>query len=373
MSAAAPRRRRRRMLVLCPFPPDVAAGQRLKFEQYYADWRASGWEVEASSFMDRALWDVAYEPGHYGTKLRGLVTGLARRMRDFARIRSYDLVYCFMYVTPIGGAVAERLTRRLARRLIYDVEDNVVDGSAPVDHQRRPLLRFLRRSNKYRTLIREADHVIASSPTLSERCAAINRFGASSYISSSLDADRFVPAGRYVNEGPVTIGWTGTFSSRPYLDLLRPVFQQLAKERDIKLRVIGNFDYALPGVDLEVIRWTAEREIADLQGIDIGVYPLPIDDWVSGKSGLKAIHYMMMGLPCVASDVGTTPLIIRDGQNGLLARSDADWLDALRRLVDDPGLRRRIGEQARRDAVENYSTRAIAARYREVLDEVMER
>ena len=166
-------------------------------------------------------------------------------------------------------------------------------------------------------------------------------------------------------------GWTGTFSSSVYLDLLRPVFQQLARRRTFRLRVIGNFDYALDGVDLEVIHWTAEREVEDLQAIDIGVYPLPLEDWVTGKSGLKAIQYMAFGIPCVATEIGTTPMLIRDGDNGLLVRSPDEWLSALERLIDDPELRRRLGEQARRDAVERYSIRAVARDYRRVLTSVM--
>jgi glycosyltransferase involved in cell wall biosynthesis len=136
--------------------------------------------------------------------------------------------------------------------------------------------------------------------------------------------------------------------------------------------VIGNFDYELPGVDLEVVRWTKDREVADLQSFDIGVYPLPIDDWVLGKSGLKAIQYMAFGLPTVATEVGTTPLLIRNGENGILVKTEADWLDALARLIRDPALRRRLGQAARADAVRHYSTRAIAARYREALNSVME-
>lgn len=361
------------MLVLCPYPLGVAAGQRLKFEQYYGDWRAAGWRVDVAPFMDIALWDVLYERGHIFTKILGVSKGYVRRLRDLFRVPAYDLVYCHMFVTPLGTSAAERLTLMLARKLVYDVEDNVMAhvGRVQADHP-NPLLRFLRGAEKYRYLIRQADHVVTSSPSLNERCKEINRYRACTYISSSVDAGRFKPAGRYSNEGIVTIGWTGTFSSRPYLDLLRPVLQKLASERRFRLRVIGNFDYELPGVDLEVIRWTAEREIEDLQGIDIGLYPLPMDDWVSGKSGLKAIQYMMMGLPCVATDVGTTPLIIRDGENGLLARTENDWLSALCRLLDDPDLRRRLGEAARRDAVAKYSTKAIARQYRQVLEDVME-
>lgn len=361
------------MLVLCPYPTGVAAGQRLKFEQYYNDWRSDGWEVVPAPFMDSRLWAVAFERGHSVHKAIGLLKGYARRVLDLLRIRQFDLVYCFMYVTPVGTSLFERITRVLARKLVYDIEDNVIANIDSVgDNHPNPLLSLLRGRGKYRHLVREADHVITSSPALNDRCLALNRLGACTYITSSVDCRRFLPAGRYTNEGLVTIGWTGTFSSRPYLDLLRPVLQRLAKERDFRLRVIGNFDYDLPGVDLEVVRWDADHEVEDLQGIDIGVYPLPLDEWVSGKSGLKAIQYMMMGIPCVATDAGATPLIVRDGENGLLVRSESDWLDALRSLLEDPALRRRLGQQARRTAVAHYSVDVVAGQYREVLLSVME-
>jgi glycosyltransferase involved in cell wall biosynthesis len=149
------------------------------------------------------------------------------------------------------------------------------------------------------------------------------------------------------------------------------VFQELAKRVEFRLRVIGNFDYELPGVDLTVIRWTAEREVADLQEIDIGVYPLPVDDWVMGKSGLKAIQYMAFGLPIVATAVGTTPILIGDGENGLLVKTEDEWLTALETLIRDPALRRRLGTAARESAVQNYSVHAVARDYRRVIEDVM--
>jgi glycosyltransferase involved in cell wall biosynthesis len=358
------------MLVLCPFPFGVAAAQRLKFEQYYDDWRRQGWVVDVAPYMDLDLWRVLFEPGHLPTKILGAVKGTLRRLRDVARVHRYDLVYCHMYVTPVGTSLFERLTRKLASRLIVDVEDNVLVGQSGVDNP-NPLVRLFKGRGKARYLIRHADHVITSSPFLNETCLAINEKRACTYISSSVDTDRFVPANSYSNDRTITIGWTGTFSTRPFLDLLRPVFQELTKSRKFRLRVIGNFDYELPGVELEVVRWSAEREVEDLQAIDIGVYPLSVDGWVTGKSGLKAIQYMAFGLPTVATNVGTTPKIIRDGENGLLVRTQEEWLVALRRLLDDPQLRRRLGEQARRDAVERFSVRAVADDYRRVLQHVM--
>ena len=362
---------RRRMLVLCPFPQGVAAGQRLKYEQYFDDWRAAGYDIDVSSYMDMAMWRVVYQKGNYPAKTLGVLRGHLRRLRDLFRIPDYDVVYVFMWVTPVGTTIMEWLVRQLAKRMIVDVEDNVfIQQDLPASSHPNPIVQYLKGSDKARVLITEADHVITSSPFLNDRCLSMNRRKACTYISSSIDTDRFVPTNRYANDKPVVIGWTGTFSSVVFLDLLRDTFQELARRTPFQLTVIGNFNYELPGVDLKVIQWTKEREVEDLQSIDIGVYPLPIDDWVLGKSGLKAIQYMAFGLPAVATAVGTTPMIIRDGENGLLVKSNDEWLAALERLVADPNLRKRLGRAARTDAVRNYSVRVIAKQYRDVLDRV---
>jgi len=360
------------MLVLCPYPEGVAPGQRLKFEQYYDDWRAMGFDIRLSPFMDMAMWRVLYAPGHLAAKAFGVVKGYWRRTRDLFRLRGYDVVYVHMWATPFGTTLFERMVRKLSKRLIFDLEDNVLlSTSTDKVENPNPILRYIKGNGKPRYLVAASDHVITSSPFLNDQCLDMNRRRACTYISSSVDTDRFLPATPYSNERPVTIGWTGTFSTRPMLDLLRGVFQRLAERVPFRLRVIGNFDYALPGVDLTVIRWTAEREVADLQEIDIGVYPLPVDDWVMGKSGLKAIQYMAFGLPIVATAVGTTPILIAHGENGLLVRTEDEWLTALESLIRDPALRRRLGTAARESAARNYSVHAVARDYRRVIEDVM--
>jgi len=365
-------RERPRLLILCPYPEGIAAGQRLKYEQYLDDWRAMGFDIDVSPFMDISLWRVAFTRGAYLEKARGISHGYLRRLRDLFRIHRYDVVYVFMWVTPFGTSLFERLVRLLAKRLVFDVEDNVLaEQTQPNSNHPNPIIGLLRSREKVRHLVRTADHVVTSSPFLNEFCRTLNKKSCCTYISSSVDVERFVPANRYANDKPVVIGWTGTFSSKEYLDLLHNVFSKLASRVPYKLKVIGNFDYALDGIDLEVVRWTKEREVQDLQDIDIGVYPLPINDWVLGKSGLKAIQYMAFGLPIVATDVGTTPLLITDNVNGLLVRTEEEWIAALEKLVHDPSLRKRLGEKARTDAVANYSLPVIALQYRQVLQTTM--
>jgi glycosyltransferase involved in cell wall biosynthesis len=365
--------REKRILVICPFPVGIAPAQRLKYEQYFDDWRANGFSVDVSPFMSRPLFDVAWTKGHLATKIFGTLRGTLRRWRDLLHIRRYDLVYVFLWVMPLGTTWSERLVRKLAKRLVYDIDDNVHLGQE-LDNRINPnrLLRFLKGRGKAIYLMRTADHVIASSPFLEQSARELNRGGRATYITSSVDVDHFRPRSWRPDNRKCVIGWTGTFSSQPFLDSLAPMLRKLSETHEFEFRIVGNFDYAMPGVDLKVVRFDKAREIADLEHFDIGVYPLIDDPFVYGKSGLKAIVYMAMGLPVVASAIGTTPLVVRDGANGFLVNNEDGWLKALRSLIDDPELRRTLGEQARRDAVAKFSVQAVANQYRQVLASVMD-
>ena len=100
---------------------------------------------------------------------------------------------------------------------------------------------------------------------------------------------------------------------------------------------------------------------------------MPLDGWVDGKSGLKAIQYMALGLPCVATNVGINPMIIEDKVNGILVKSDEEWIDALEELACDSEKRHLIGRQARQDVIDKYSLHTIRNTYDNIIKEVMDR
>jgi glycosyltransferase involved in cell wall biosynthesis len=82
--------------------------------------------------------------------------------------------------------------------------------------------------------------------------------------------------------------------------------------------------------------------------------------------GSSLMDAMYCGLPVVATRAGGMPELIDDGVDGLLVgvRDHAAVADALLRLVRDGGLRRRLGDAARRRAEERFSAAAMVARYR---------
>lgn len=357
----------KRILIICPFPEGQAAGQRLKYEQFFDHWMKNGYEIEISSFMDIALWDIVYTKGNFLRKAAGVSRGYIRRIKDIFRLSDFDVVYVFMWVTPFGSSLFERLFRKLSKKIIYDIEDNAM---LPQHSSLNPLTRLIKGSSKINFLIKQADQIITSSPFLNDDCLAINKKKSSVFISDAIDIERYSVVNSYTNQNPVVIGWTGTFSSMMYLDLLKNVFYELNKRVKFKLRIIGNFNYDLPGIDLEVIQWTKENEIKDLQEIDIGIYPLTQDKWVLGKSGLKALQYMALGLPTVATNVGTNPVIISHMKNGWLVKTEEDWVEALESLINNSNLRAKMGAEARKKIIENYSLKKIRDKYIVILNKL---
>ena len=67
--------------------------------------------------------------------------------------------------------------------------------------------------------------------------------------------------------------------------------------------------------------------------------------------GFVAMEAMASGVPAVGARAGGIPDVIRDGENGLLFTPGdlGDLTRQLQRLLFDPGLRARLGQQARRD------------------------
>ena len=104
--------------------------------------------------------------------------------------------------------------------------------------------------------------------------------------------------------------------------------------------------------------------------IDIGVYPLFDDEWVSGKSGLKALQYMALGIPPIATNVGNNINIIENEKNGFLVKSQEDWYNTLLKLIDDSLLRNKIGEEAIKTIHQFYSIEVLSKKYLDIFHNI---
>src|SRR6476659_3845709 len=116
---------KKKILVLCPHPVGYAPGQRLKYEQYFDHWKKNGFDITVSSFMTVRMQKIVYGKGRFAEKVFWTFWGYVRRTFDLFRIRRYDIVYSFLWVTPFGPPIFESLVSALSRKLVFDIDDLV--------------------------------------------------------------------------------------------------------------------------------------------------------------------------------------------------------------------------------------------------------
>ena len=354
---------KKRILILCPHPVGYAPGQRLKYEQYFDAFRENGYDITVSSFMTPAFQNIVYKKGMLFKKIGWTLYGYAKRIKDLFRIRKYDLVYVFLWVAPFRPPVFERLTRALAKKMVYDIDDLVFLNPPSTSN---PFVHYLRSPRNHIYLMKHADHVITYTPYLDQFVRKYN--DKTTDISSTINTETYQPKTDYSIKDKLVIGWSGSHSTSKYLHLLDRVFQELAREYDFKLMVMGDPGFQLDGVSVESIPWKEEYEIDVITQFDIGVYPLPREEWVLGKSGLKALQYMALGVPTIATGFGTIYRIIEDGENGFLVSTEEEWKERIIELIKDENLRRRLGEAGVKTVEQYYSINANKGRYLSVLN-----
>lgn len=355
----------KKILFMVPYPFDKAPSQRLKFEQYYPYFEANGYTLKQRSFVSEAFWKVIYKKGHWFSKLRYTLSGYLHRIADLFRIRKYDVVYIHLWATPFGFPVYEWLVCLLAKRVIYDIDDLVylADSKSNVNK----MVAGLKGRSKPIFLMKKADHVITCTPYLDRFVRQYNT--RTTDISSTINTRNYRPKEVYTfREGIPVLGWSGSHSTSKYLHLLEPVFRQLKADGvAFKLLVMGDADFKMEGMEVEALPWKEHYETAVISRFDIGLYPLPDEQWVYGKSGLKALQYMAAGVPTIATAIGANFRIMEEGRTGFLASTTEDWVRIIKALLADHMMRENAGKAGAEFVHQYFSVEATKETYLSII------
>ena len=355
-----------RLLALVPSLYDKSPGQRYRLEQWEPLLRERGVDITYAPFECAELNDVVYKQGQIAKKLRLVVQALGRRAALLSKLTNYDVIYLHREAALLGPAVFERLIHRSGVPIVFDFDDAIfLSYKSPSNGY----LSYLKFAGKTKTNCRLAAHVMVGNPYLAEYARQFNRNV--SIIPTTIDTDKYKPVNIEDASGPVVIGWTGSHSTVQHLDTLRSALAKLAQRESIRLRVIGTPNYQIEGVEFETIMWRSETEVEDLSAVDIGIMPLPDDNWARGKCGAKALQFMAMGIPTVCSPVGVNTDIIQDNENGLIANSEDEWIEKLSLLIRSRELRARLGKAGRQTIEQRFSAAVQAPRVYEVLESVV--
>ena len=348
-----------RVLFIATYPEGSAPGQRYRFEQYFPAIRRTGGKVKLSPFYSRSAYGIMHGPGRLVFKIRMTLWGLLRRVGDLVRARFYDAVFIYREASPVNFYALEAALLAVSRYSLYDFDDSIwIRDTSDANRG----FRFLKSGDKVARIIARADRTLVANSYLE---AYAKREGGRVHIMpTTIDAMTYDCQIEYRTTPPLTVGWTGSNTTLKYLAALMPVLERVFDRVPFKLRVIGGSEIALEtGIPVEFIHWSSDREVADLLPIDVGINPMPVVPWTRGKSSLKVMQYMALGIPSICVRYDFSEAFIRDGENGLLVGDDAEWEDALLRFLTDVPLRETVGRAGRETILSDFTNTVQEERF----------
>jgi glycosyltransferase involved in cell wall biosynthesis len=337
----------------------MAASTRQRLLQYMPALEAHGIELDFRPLLDDEYVASLTTGQRYGK--RKIAEAYLRRLREIAVQPLGDMVFVYGELLPWLPAALEAPLLRRGRPIIYDIDDAFFHT---YNRHRSPVVRSIL-GRKFEPLLRAATACLCGNTYVRDY---VSQFCCCTHVVPTVvDTDQYRPAAKDSATRPV-IGWIGSPSTWRYVHPLLPLLQDLVTQGRAQVKIVGAGAEAkgdsFPG--LQLVDWSEESEIEQVQSFDIGIMPLPDDEWARGKSGYKLIQYMACGVPAVASPVGANVAILNNGC-GIFARSVDEWQVALDTLLKDANLRSNFGASSRRRAVEHYSLSAHAPRVSDLM------
>lgn len=349
------------VLFLIPYPLGEAPSQRFRFEQYLASLSKKGYSFRVQSFLNSRNWRLFAAPGPILPKFFFLLEGFIRRLLILPYLSQYDFVFVHREVTPVGPPLFEWLIVSVFRkRIIYDFDDAIW----LTDRQNESwFLSTIKWRGKISKICEWSYKVSCGNDFLRRYACRYNNQVI--YNPTTIDTDFLHnPTGLIKQHNKITIGWTGSHSTLKYLKGLEGVISQVQSAyTDVRFMVIADQKPLLNLQGLVFREWNIATEINDLCEFDIGIMPLPEDEWSKGKCAFKTLQYMALEIPVVASPVGVNYLVIDHGVNGYLASTHVEWREYLSLLIENKKLRKEIGKHGRMKIMERYSVQSNEARF----------
>ena len=181
--------------------------------------------------------------------------------------------------------------------------------------------------------------------------------------------------------GPI-VYFSGTAAAdKGTYDLVAAMRRLWAEGSDATLVLTGpmlsdvrTFFAALPDADRARIRplgFVSKQTQADiLAAADVLALPSRTDSF-----GIVFLDAWANGIPVIGANAGGIPGVVSDGVDGLLVPFGdvAALAGALRLLLNDPALRRRMGEAGREKVLAHYTWETIVASVADVYDGLLRR
>jgi len=359
-----------KILIIADHRLNRSPSQRYRFEQYLDYFKSQGFDWELSEIITENDDKVFYAPGNYMAKAWILLKSIFIRFQDLQRAKSFDIIFIQREALLLGSSYFEKQFFK-KHKVIFDFDDSIWLLDTSPENKK---FEFLKNPDKTKINIAHAHAVIAGNQFLANYAKQFNKN--TIVIPTTIDTEFHIPKpelrgfdSAQPDKEKIVIGWSGSISTIKHFEMAISALKQIQTQHPnkIEIHVIGQGSYSHPKINVISKNWSSKTEVDDLNCFDIGIMPLPNDEWVKGKCGLKGLSYMACGIATIMSNVGVNSDIIEHGKNGFLAETEQEWVNCLSLLIENNDLRHKIGQAGRETVVKNYSVNAHKDNYVSVL------
>ena len=359
-----------KILIIADHRLNRSPSQRYRFEQYLDYFKSQGFDWELSEIITENDDKVFYAPGNYMAKAWILLKSIFIRFKDLQRAKNFDIIFIQREALLLGSSYFEKQFFK-KHKVIFDFDDSIWLLDTSPENKK---FEFLKNPDKTKINIAHSHAVIAGNQFLANYAKQFNKN--TIVIPTTIDTEFHIPKpelrgfdSAQPDKEKIVIGWSGSISTIKHFEMAISALKQIQTQypNKIEIHVIGQGSYSHPEINVISKNWSSKTEVDDLNCFDIGIMPLPNDEWVKGKCGLKGLSYMACGIATIMSNVGVNSDIIEHGKNGFLAETEQEWVNCLSLLIENSDLRHKIGQAGRETVVKNYSVNAHKDTYVGVL------
>ncbi len=232
---------------------------------------------------------------------------------------------------------------------------------------------------------RATKHIVTTGEALRRQLVRDNGYPAEMITSvpTGIDTQRFAPGDKHAARANLGldpdghyIGIVATLRSWKGHLFLIEAFHSLAAQ-DWQLLIVGEGPMREP-IEAKIRELGLERRVRLVGQQDrpeewmrtLDIFCLP--SYANEGVPQAILQAMLTGLPIVTTPVGAITEAVRDGESAIVvAPKDGDALAiALRRLIDEPELAKRLGDSARLKAAASFSREAMLDRMGRIFDAV---
>jgi len=340
------------------------ASSRMRSYQFFPFLEENGFNVTVSPFLDSIYLEQLYS-GKKNSKT-SVIKSYLRRFFSLFSLHKYDLVIIEKELFPYFPAIIEQTLRFFKVKYIVDYDDalfHLYDQNS-----NKYIRKFL--GNKIDIVMRNSSMVICGNEYLVARA---KKSGAKRVekLPTVIDLSRYKIKNNY-KDNSIVIGWIGTPATLIFVKPIEDAIVEVLNNLNVSVQFVGG----VSGIfnehpKISYVTWSEKSEINSILNFDIGIMPILDDDWAKGKCAYKLIQYMGCGLPVVGTYKGMNIEVIEENENGFLAATHKEWVDALTKLVKNKELRVRLGSNGREKVAQKYTLEVSSKKLLKLINNVI--